>query len=308
MTWQGKSRGGLTGYKIFVFILKFFGIKTAYLVLKFVIVYFVFFAPKASYITYLFFKNHLKQNIFKSIINIFKNYYIFGTILLDKTALISDIKTDYNFVFDGEKYLQELNDLDCGGILISSHIGNWEIAGQLLIRIKKKINIIMLDQEYEKIKNYLSNNVYKTKNFNIIVLEKNIDHTYKIIEALNNKEIVCMHGDRFLEGNKIIAVDFLGDKAYFPIGPFVLAKASKVPVSFVFAMKEDNFHYHFYAEPLRYYNDNMKENNYMNLKNWVQEFAYSLEKMVKKYPTQWFNYYDFWRIDDNKKNIINISE
>ena len=56
-----------------------------------------------------------------------------------------------------------------------------------------------------------------------------------------------MHADRFLEGNKTLTANFLGEQARFPMGPFLLASKFKVPVSFVFAVKESNLHYHFFA-------------------------------------------------------------
>jgi predicted LPLAT superfamily acyltransferase len=31
------------------------------------------------------------------------------------------------------------------------------------------------------------------------------------------------------------------------------------------------------------------------LEAFAQEFADSIELMVRKYPLQWFNYYNFWK-------------
>ncbi len=62
-----------------------------------------------------------------------------------------------------------------------------------------------------------------------------------------------MHADRFLEGNKTITANFLNKPALFPAGPFLLARTFQVPVSFVFAMKDRSFDYHFYASPPKIY-------------------------------------------------------
>ena len=56
-----------------------------------------------------------------------------------------------------------------------------------------------------------------------------------------------MHADRFLEGNKTLTGIFLNKPARFPAGPFLLARTFRVPVSFVFAMKDGSLDYHFYA-------------------------------------------------------------
>jgi len=46
------------------------------------------------------------------------------------------------------------------------HLGNWEIAGHLLYRVKAKINIVMFEGEHEKVKEYLDS-VKGEKNINV---------------------------------------------------------------------------------------------------------------------------------------------
>jgi predicted LPLAT superfamily acyltransferase len=106
---------------------------------------------------------------------------------------------------------------------------------------------------------------------------------------------VCMHGDRFVKGSKTIACEFLGEQADFPTGPFYLAMKYGVPVSFVFAMKEANRHYHFYATPPKYYLQQPSPGKRDNMiKLIMADYIAAIEEKVKKYPYQWFNYYNFW--------------
>ena len=46
--WDGKSKGTVLGYKIFLFFIKTFGIGSAYLILHFVSLYYYLFAKKNS--------------------------------------------------------------------------------------------------------------------------------------------------------------------------------------------------------------------------------------------------------------------
>ena len=46
-SWEGKTRGGVLGYKIFVWTLKNLGIPFAYILLYPVVTYFIFASPKA---------------------------------------------------------------------------------------------------------------------------------------------------------------------------------------------------------------------------------------------------------------------
>lgn len=84
--WDGKTRGGTLGYKIFIFILKSLGLRATYLLLFFVAFYFIPFAPKSTKSSYRFFRNRMGWGRFSSCIGVYKNYFLFGKSLLDKIA------------------------------------------------------------------------------------------------------------------------------------------------------------------------------------------------------------------------------
>ncbi|HXS37337.1 MAG TPA: hypothetical protein VN721_11600, partial [Flavipsychrobacter sp.] len=100
-----------------------------------------------------------------------------------------------------------------------------------------------------------------------------------------------LHADRFRPGNRLVSRDFLGQQAHFPAGPFMLASKLKAPVCFVFAFKESNFHYHFYAFPGKIYEGRGTQGMELMLDDYIK----LLEEKLRQYPEQWFNYYDFWK-------------
>jgi len=291
-SWEGKTRGGVLGYKIFVWTLKYLGISIAYFLLHFVVSYFIFSSGKAFKAIYSYFHQILRYGRIRSLISIYNNYYIFGQILLDKIAMLAGFQSKFTFDFEGEDYLRKM---EKGGLLISAHIGNWEIAGNLLKRLEKKIHILIYDAEHKRIKGYMSEILIK-RSVNFIVIRDDFSHLLEIKQALTNGEIIAMHGDRFIEGNKTVQIDFMGKSASFPTGLVNMAAKFKVPVSYVFAVKETKKHYHFYATPLHQieYSGNLIKREQV-LRSAVEKYVVALEKVVKKYPIQWFNYYDFWK-------------
>jgi predicted LPLAT superfamily acyltransferase len=297
-SWKGKTRGGLTGYRIFIAILKNLGLPVSYFFLRFVAFYFFIFGPRSFRNIYYFYNKRLGFGVFKSIIAVYRNYYVFGQVILDKTAVMGGFDPKFTFDFDGEQYLRQMVSEKTGGLLISAHIGNFEMAGHLLERLETRVNIIMLDAEHEKIKKYLSE--FTRKSFHIIAIGADNEHIYEISEALKNKEIVCMHGDRFMPGSKTLSADFLGSEAELPTGPFYLAMKYGVPVSFVFAMKETSKHYHFYATPPQFYKQqNTPAGRNDMLKTMLNDYLGEAAKKIRMYPYQWFNYYEFWK--ENRK-------
>jgi predicted LPLAT superfamily acyltransferase len=292
-SWKGQSRGNLLGYKIFVTLLKKCGLRPAYFLLRFVALYFFLFSPGSFRNIYRVYRHRLKFGFFKSVRFVYRDYFIFGQVLLDKTATLAGFRSKFTFDFDGEQYLREITAQHTGCLLISAHLGNFEMAGHMLERLESRVNIIMLDAEYQRIRNYLSS--ITQKSFHVIAIREDNAHVFEINTALENKEILCIHGDRFLEGTKTLEIEFLGEKARFPTGPFYLAMKYGVPVSFVFAMKEGKSHYHFYATPPRHYSQQgTPARRDEMLRTIIQYYINQVEQKLRQYPDQWFNYYNFW--------------
>lgn len=289
--WTGKSRGNSIGYKIFIGLIKL-DVRLAYLLLKPVSLFFLFFSNKSS-ITY-FYSKRLGYGKVKTYLSIHKNYIYLGKVLIDKIAILSGQKNQYTFNFDGEEHLHQMVEDKKGGLLLGAHMGNWEVAGELLERVDSVINILMMEGEHQKLKEVMADAI-GAKKVNIIPIKDDMSHVFSVIEAFKNKEIVAMHGDRYLEGNQNLSFDFLGAQASFPIGPMMLAGKYKIPVSFVFSVKETNRHYHFFATKGKVYPiDRNPVLRNESLKVMLNDYVAHLEEKVLSYPLQWFNYHKFW--------------
>jgi predicted LPLAT superfamily acyltransferase len=289
-SWQGKSKGNKFGYGIFISILRRWGPGPAYFLLKFVTFYYLLFSRKSSRAMLSYFRK-LGITGYQAYRKLYTNYNLLGQSIIDRIVLLSGIPNRLSFDFEGEDLLREMVALKKGGLLMSAHLGNWEIAGHLLKRLNTRVHVVMFDGEHQKLKEYLKSSTGETA-ANVIVLREDLSHIYAITEALKNNELVCMHADRFVEGNRTMLCPFLGSRANFPLGPFALAVSLKVPVSFVFAMKESKHHYHFFASPLIFAGEGSKEDQ---MHSMLKAFVSDLEKKTLQYPEQWFNYFDFWQ-------------
>jgi predicted LPLAT superfamily acyltransferase len=289
-SWDGKSKGTTAGYRIFVKVIRTFGVGPAYALLRFVAVWYLLFSRKTSRHILQFFKR-LGYGKWRSLRMLYANYCALGETLIDRVVLMADVPHRLSFDFDGEEYLRQMVAERKGGLLVSAHAGNWEIAGFLLRRLGTTVNIVMYDAEHERIKQYLEQVTGGRGQSRIIVVKEDLSHIYEISDALARNELVCMHADRFVPGNKTISMPFLGQEARFPLGPTLIAVMFKVPVSFTFAMKEGSYHYRFSATaPVVYDKGSDKD----PVRTMMTEFIVQMENKVKKYPTQWYNYYDFW--------------
>src|ERR1700741_858740 len=106
--WQGKSKGTPLGYKIFVFILRRLGVVPAYILLRFVALYYFLFSWSASRPIYYYFRRRLGYSWLKSIINIYRNFYVLGQTLIDKVMVMAQLGNQFTFKFDGEENIHNM--------------------------------------------------------------------------------------------------------------------------------------------------------------------------------------------------------
>jgi len=285
--WDGKTRGSLAGYKIFLFFIRFLGLGFAYRLLQVVTYYYFLFAGKPRKALLDFYQNTLHIPVSEAKKLVRRNFYIFGQTLVDRAAFLLGKNKAFNLQFENEQFLIDIRDQGKGGILLSAHLGNWETAGNLLKgRITPTINIVMLDAEVESIKKFMELSTGGSR-FKIIAIKDDLSHVIAIRNALMANEFVAIHADRYLEGAKFIELDFLGRKAKFPYGPFVIAAKFDAPVTFVFAAKNGEYSYHLSATaPI---------SQKMKPEQIAQLYVAELEKKVKQYPEQWFNYFNFFQ-------------
>ena len=285
--WDGKSKGTVLGYRIFVFLIQKAGIKAAYVLLYFVASYYFLFLKKSNKAIFYYFKERLQYSWFKSKKMVFKSYYTFGQTIIDKISISAGMRNRFTYEFDGIEVLKKLLAEKKGGVLISAHVGNFEIAEHFLgdIDLNFQINLVTTDLEHSAIKNYLES-VTQKPTVKFIIIKDDLSHIFEINAALTNNELVCFTGDRYFEGTKSLSENILGKEANFPAGPFLIASRLKVPVVFVYVMKEPNLHYHLYAR--------VAEVKHRDAQELLRTYIKSVESMLKRYPLQWFNYFDFW--------------
>ena len=286
--WQGKSKGTVLGYRIFVWLMKHLGIYAAYALLIFVAFYYFLFEWRSNGYMYYYFRHRLGYSPLRAVVNLYLNYFTFGQTIIDKIAILAGLEEKFTYEFDGVESLHKLLDEQQSGVLISAHIGNFEIAEPFFrkIDIDFKISTVTTDMEHSVIKEYLES-ISKNKPSNqFIYVKEDMSHIFKINDAIGDNKIVCFTGDRYFEGVRSLKGTLLGAEATFPAGPFFIASRLKVPVLFVYVMKESRLHYHLYAQ--------VAEVKSRDAQALLDAYTENMEQMLRKYPLQWFNYFNFW--------------
>ena len=115
--------------------------------------------------------------------------------------------------------------------------------------------------------------------------------------AIERGELVAMLADRTLTKSRSADVNFLGARARFPTGPYLLASVLKCPVYLVFGLHRPPNRYDLYCEPFSEQIRLPRRSRDDALRDQAQRFAERLEHYCRLAPDNWFNFYDFWKVE-----------
>ena len=127
------------------------------------------------------------------------------------------------------------------------------------------------------------------------------DSILLIEEQAEQGALIVAAGDRTSINNrdKSITKDFLGRKADFPYGVFLIPALLKMPVYYMFGMREKMsiFHpkYNVHIEKSSADFSCSRSDRENQIMKCCTEFVSTLEKFCVRYPYQWYNFFEFWR-------------
>jgi len=207
------------------------------------------------------------------------DYFILATKGFDKIKIV----TPYESVKEQLKNLMQ----DNGLVIPTAHLGNWEIAGALVGYLGFRAHGIGLPQQESGVEKFYKE--FREK-YNVIVhpFQGGFIGAYK---AVKSKEIATIVSDRDINKDGV-CVTFFGHKVTFPKGVSVLAYRTKVKSVFATLLREkDGYRVYFSKE----FDVDFSLSEEEFTKQYVQHFATILEDFVRKYPTQFFHFFDYFK-------------
>ncbi|MDR2384313.1 MAG: lysophospholipid acyltransferase family protein [Tannerella sp.] len=287
--WKGTTGGYTFGQKALKILLSVMDVRMGYAVLLFAVPFYMLKNHREYLAIYHYFRKQWNYPVFKSFYKTYVNHLLFGQMMLDRFAVYAGQKKFRIENPDNEIFMQMLKNKK-GCIMASSHVGNPEICGYLLKQDKKRINgLIYAGEKAEIRKNRTA--AFENNNVRTIPVGEDMSHVFTINEALRNGEILTMPCDRIYGSDKSLECRFLNGKARFPVGAFVLATQYQTPLIVIFALKTTASLYKIYISQI-----NIPEiaDKREKINSMTRSYVHLLENIVKKYPEQWFNFYEFW--------------
>ncbi|MCU1722003.1 MULTISPECIES: glycosyl transferase [unclassified Pseudomonas] len=298
-----EERGSFLLMKLTAFGVKLLGRRLLSPILYGIVLYFFLFGRRARHSAWQY-QQRLAQwsgqpELRPSHRRVFGQFMAFADALLDKLD-----------VWNGRLGLEQIEIVDPGNLrsqlraergqmLVGAHLGNLEVCRALAeLGEQVTMNVLVHTKHAERF-NRLLGEAGATNLRLIQVSELDPAIMLQLSQRLERGEWLAIAGDRVpLHGGRTVTVDFLGHPAPFPQGPWLLAGLLKCQTNLFFCLKRDG-RYQVILEPFAPAIEWRRGQRDQVIADWAGRYADRLGHYCLQAPRQWFNFYPFWKTDDD---------
>ncbi|MFT5699183.1 MAG: putative LPLAT superfamily acyltransferase [Desulforhopalus sp.] len=222
----------------------------------------------------------------------FKQYQNFTTIHFDR-FLVGQAKSA-TFTSEGWENLEAVIGRQ-GGILLMSHLGNWEMAATLLKQQREDLQLLLYMgvKEKEGVERMQKNDL-RSSGVTIIGADQENSSPFTAIEGirfLQKGGLVSMAGDIVWRSDqRKVRVSFLGHDAYLPEAPFIFGLVSGAPLLVFFAFRTGTNSYRFtMSDPIPIQSVS-RQDRPIAIARAAQQYADLLEQSLREHPFEWYHF------------------
>ncbi len=172
---------------------------------------------------------------------------------------------------------------ETGGILLTAHIGNWELMGALFSKLSGgKLSVVAKPMKNPYV-NRVINSIREIWGIKVIPTGK----PGEVLRDLKRGKFVGILLDQRPKVKEGVLTEFLGRKTYTNRGAAVLSVKTGLPTIPAFCFEEGGVYRVEVYEPI--YPDGR------SVEELTQEFTRAIERAVRKHPEQWFWFHRRWK-------------
>lgn len=177
-----------------------------------------------------------------SITNFFRTYRVFWNFAWTMTDNIRFKETRVlpDWEFEGIEHFEALEAHEGGAVLLTAHMGNYDLGAQLFAEISdRQIVMVRAPETDPATREYEEELMRRTRKSSLKVDFSGhaSDLALDLLGAVRSGGIIAIQGDRVTPGIGAIDATLFGHKTQLPAGPFALAMAARVPIFPIFIMR-----------------------------------------------------------------------
>lgn len=289
LKWSGRSYGGKFGNRCFALLLRA-GVLPAYALLVFVAAFFMFFRRRQCAESGAYLARALGRRVGSVSWAVYRHLFSFGVSILDRYAYFAG--KEMEIIDECKDAVMAAREAGRGAVLVVSHIGGWAIAGGRLAEYECPTGVIGVSREHAYIRE-MEESRRSRASAEMIADASEPMSIVAGLALLRRNGLLAMHGDRYM-GGKFAPAEILGGRVRLPTAAYILAARSGAPVISVFCVREGLCKYRMFCSPPRVVPDARGKELEAAAAAAAQAYAGDVERALKKYPYQWYNFYPFW--------------
>jgi len=223
-----------------------------------------------------------------------KQYRNFTALFLDR--FLHQSYGNITYTSEGWDNFIKAREDGTGGIILMSHMGNWDVAAQLFSKEKLELLIYMGKKQKEQMEDIHRNNL-SASGVQLVAVDEDGGDPFDILEGvkfLKNGGFVSLTGDRAWKSDqRLVPVEFLGHEISLPESPFLFALLSGSPVFIFFSSRTSEQSYHFSCSEPYYLSVKSRKDRREKIKEVAQIYADHLAENVRKNPYEWYHFEPF---------------
>ncbi len=227
-----------------------------------------------------------------TLLEVYRHLTTFALVALDRIFLLQGKPKLFEIESHGTEHLRKLSDERKGAILLGAHIGSFEAMRAQGSGHGYDIHVLAYLENARKITAVLA--ALDPEMQGRVIALGSVDALFRARDVLENGAMLALLGDRTGLNEKQALVDFCGQPAPFPTGPFLLAHSLRCPVYLVFGVYRGKNRYDVYCEPFAERIHLERRDRQASVEQYVAAYAKRVEHIALAHPYNWFNIYDFW--------------
>jgi len=286
-----RETGSVLGMRVLLYLCTMFGRWPARMVLRFIVLYYTAFNRNARNSS----KSYLRRvGLVPSNANVYRHVLQFAECSLDRLFFLRRNFAPFVVTSVGSAHISKLTEQKRGAILLGAHLGSFEAMRAAGEHKQANINVVGFFGNARAVNRVLDDGSEgKVKTRLLEVTPDSIDFVFKAKELLEQGEMLAILGDRVISSHAT-EVNFLGSKARFPTGPFILAASLKCPVYLTFGLYFPPNRYELHCEPFVDLVTLARGARAEALQGYLQQYADRLAYYCQLAPYNWFNFFSFW--------------
>jgi predicted LPLAT superfamily acyltransferase len=281
-------------HDIFYLLIRMGGRHGAYALLVFVVLYYTLFKPAVRARSGHYLKRRFPHR--NALLSMWDSYRLnlgIGRVLVDRAVLGILGPQKLRVDLAGRQELAALLAEGRGLVLVTAHVGCWQLAMSSLSVLETRVNLLMHREEGDLDRQFFEHGEGRAP-YGIIDPAGYLGGALEMLQVLKHGEVLCIMGDRVMGGEGgTVSVDFLGDPVQFPFSPYKLASATGAPVAVIFPYRNEEGGYALQVARVIRVPEALGRKA-AAYRPYAAEFAEALEQFVADHPYQFFNFFDMW--------------